>query len=319
MIPCRTPENSVEYVSCDLCGADQPHVLFWGRDRLHNMPGRFRLVQCSVCGLIYLNPRPAMQQMGQYYPADYRPYIAAVQSARNRVSRLDASYGLYKRLRAVEILQPPGRLLDIGCGSGDFLAFARRHGWEAQGVEVEARAASFCRDELGLPVVTGDFVRSNLPAGHFDVITMWNVFEHLHEPTAALREVGRVLRPGGLFVSASPDVGSLDARIFGPAWIGYDMPRHLYTFSEATLSRMLAQAGFHVVRRRCLESSHFVFFFSLDFWLQDRLYLKRARPWVSELANSRLVRLLMAPYFRVVDALVKGPVVTTFARQDDRA
>ncbi len=145
---------------------------------------------------------------------------------------------------------------------------------------------------------------------------LWNVFEHLYDPAATLAEIRRILAPGGLLVLAVPDAGSLDARIFGPRWTGYDVPRHLYTFDRHTLDRMLNRAGFQVVRRRCLDSSHSVFFFSLRFWLHGREGWQWARPWVERLERSRLIRLMDAPYFRVVDALLKGPVVTVFARTE---
>jgi SAM-dependent methyltransferase len=310
------PEVTLERVPCNLCDADDAQVLFYGRDRLHDLPGEFRVVRCRQCGLIYLNPRPISGEIGRYYPADYHPYVAPVRAGQHRVSRWDQRYGLYKRLRAVAALQTGRRLLDVGCGSGDFIAFAREQGWQVQGVELSESAAASCRDRLGLPVVTGDLHAAALPAGQLDVVTLWNVFEHLFDPAATLVEIRRILVPGGLLVMAVPDAGSLDARIFGPRWAGYDVPRHLYTFDRLTLSRMLSQAGFKVVRRRCLDSSHSVFFFSLRFWLHGRAGWQWARPWAERLERSRLIRLIDAPYFWVVDALLKGPVVTLFARAD---
>jgi len=117
-------------------------------------------------------------------------------------------------------------------------------------------------------------------------------------------------------VMAVPDAGSLDARIFGPCWVGYEVPRHLYTFDRHTLDHMLHQAGFRVVRRRCLDSSHAVFFLSLRYSLHDREGWQWAKPWVERMERSRLIRLIDAPYFRVVDTLLKGPVVTAFARPE---
>jgi SAM-dependent methyltransferase len=308
-------DMSLEYTFCNLCGADQTRALFKGKDRLHSQPGEFNVVECQSCGLIYLNPRPVPRELSRYYPSDYRPYVAPVQAAQRRISRWDARYGLYKRLRAVAGMQPKGRLLDVGCATGDFLLFARERGWDVNGVELIDEAAGYCRDKLGLPVVTGDILEAAFEPDRFDVVTLWNVFEHLYDPKATLQEIQRVLRPDGLLVMAVPDVGSLDARLFGPAWAGYDVPRHLYTFSRETLDRMLSKAGFHVVRRRCLDSSHFIFFLSLQFWLRERSRWQWALRWIQSLEYSRWVRLLAAPYFRVIDWLVKGPVVTVFARQ----
>jgi 2-polyprenyl-3-methyl-5-hydroxy-6-metoxy-1,4-benzoquinol methylase len=331
---CQEPSSEsgpcvrVESVACNLCGADNGLPLFQGWDRLHDQPGTFQVVGCQECGLIYLNPRPVQSDIVRYYPSDYGPYLAPVRAAQGRVSRWDARYGLYKRLRSIVALQPRAegalaregssarRLLDVGCATGDFLTFARERGWDVHGVELVDVAASFCRDVLDLPVITGDLLAAGYPTGYFDVVTLWNVLEHLYDPAATLLEIRRILRPEGLLVLAAPEVNSLDARIFGPAWVGYDVPRHLYTFSRATLARLLAQNGFRVVRRRCVDSSHSLFSYSVRFWVHGRPGWQWARPWVGRFETSRLVRLLTAPYFRVVDSLIKGPVVTTFARPE---
>jgi SAM-dependent methyltransferase len=312
-------EARLEYVCCNLCGADDPHLLFQGWDRLHGKPGRFRMVQCQECGLIYLNPRPVISEIDRYYPADYPPHLAPVQAAKGRISRWDVRYGLNKRLRALTALQPRGRLLDVGCATGAFIAFAREQGWDVHGVELADTAASFCRNVLHLPVVTGDLLQTDYPAESFDVITLWTVLEHLHDPLATLHEIRRILQPSGLLALALPNVESLDAQFFGPAWAGYDVPRHLYIMPNVTLERMLAQAGFSVVRRRCLYGSHFLFFFSLQYCLLEKPSWQWARAWVRRLENSPLVRLLMAPYFRIVDALGKGPIVTVFAQKNVKA
>ncbi|HSJ56543.1 MAG TPA: class I SAM-dependent methyltransferase, partial [Anaerolineae bacterium] len=288
-------------------------------DRLHGQPGHFRVVRCRRCGLIYLNPRPTPSAIGRYYPDDYRPYIAPVRAARKRVTRWDARYGLYKRLRVVSAHQATGRLLDVGCATGDFLAFAQESGWETHGVELVEPAAAYCRDVLGLHVVTGDLLDAAYPDAHFDAITLWNVFEHLYDPAATLQELRRIVKPGGWLVMAVPNPDSLDARLFGPAWAGYDVPRHLYTFPTPVLHDLLAREGFEVVDRRCVDSSHFIFFLSLRFWLLARPRCSRLVRWAERLEHSRPVRLLTAPYFRLVDALGKGPVVTVIARQEGGA
>jgi SAM-dependent methyltransferase len=311
-------ELDIECPACNVCGSRQARRLFDGRDRQHGLPGIFGVVRCDGCGLIYLSPRPTPATIGRYYPVDYGPHTAPVQAARRRISRWDARYGLYKQLRAISRFEPGGRLLDVGCGTGDMLAFAREHGWEVAGVEPVVTAAAYCRDVLGLPVRTGDLEAAAFPDAYFDVVSLWNVFEHLYDPAGTLLELRRVLRPGGLLVLAVPNPASVDARLFGPAWIGYEVPRHLYTFPPAVLDRMLAGAGFQVVRRACLSSSYHVFFLSVLFWLQDRPRLRRAVPWVRRAQVSRLLRLLAAPYFWAVDRAARGPVVTVLARREDR-
>jgi len=324
----------LESVPCALCGADTTLLLFHGWDRLHGGPGRFATVQCQGCGLIYLNPRPPRTEMEGYYPTDYPPHAQAIEATKERLnpctslfmSRWGARYGirairyhgLSKQLRAVVALQPPGDLLDVGCGSGAFLAYARDHGWKVRGVELVEAAASFCRDVLNLPVVTGDLLEASFPSQSFDVVTLWSVLEHVHNPMAVLHEIRRILRPGGLLVLAIPNLDSVDAHLFGPAWVGYDVPRHLYLFSHTVIQRMLAQCGFGMVCRRCLFGGR-TFFLSAQLYLgqqPNRPLWKRASLWVRRLENSPLVQMLTALYFHLIDALGAGPILTVFARPD---
>jgi len=305
--------DALETVTCALCGADRPRFLFEGWDRLHGVPGRFRVVQCPECGLCYLNPRPAPSAIGAYYPEAYEPHLASRQAAGRRLLRWDQGYEHHKRLRAIGTYAPPGRLLDVGCGTGAFLDYARGRGWEVQGVELMDAAAAYCREQLGLDVVTGDLLSAGFGDQRFDVVTLWNVFEHLHDPRAALAEIRRILRPAGLLVLACPSLDSLDARIFGPAWVGYEVPRHLYAYSRDTLDRMLGESGFVVLRRRCLAGSYSTFFYSVRMWLAGRGTPAAVRLLVQRAEHSRLARLASVPYFWVVDALGKGPVVTVIA------
>lgn len=310
------PEEGMEVVSCNLCGEDDTRLLFEGWDRLHGLPGRFRMVQCRRCGLIYLNPRPTASQIGRYYPEEYPSYGGSRRSGRNRLAQWALRYGMGKRLRAVAAFQPKGRLLDVGCADGAFLALARERGWEAHGVELNPVAAAFCRETLNLPVFTGDLLEAGYPTAHFDVVTLWSVLEHLYNPMAALREIHRIVRPGGLLALAVPNPDSLDARIFGPAWVGYDMPRHLYIFPDGVLQRMLAQTGFHILARRCFFGSQALFFLSLRYLLADRARWQGLERWVERLEAASLVRTVTLPCFFLIDRVGAGPIVTLFARRE---
>ncbi|MGQ9599812.1 MAG: class I SAM-dependent methyltransferase [Anaerolineae bacterium] len=309
-------EGGMEYVSCNLCGRDDTQFLFDGWDRLHGQPGRFRMVRCRQCGLIYLNPRPLPSQIGRYYPEDYPSYQGSRRSAQSRVAHRAWRYGVGKRLRAVAAFQPPGRLLDVGCADGAFVAFAREQGWDAYGVELNPVAAAFCRDTLNLPVITGDLLQAAYPPAYFDGVTLWSVLEHLHDPMAALREIHRILRPGGLVVLATPNPRSVDARLFGPAWVGYDMPRHLYIFPDEVLEQMLSQTGFRILERRCFFGGQTLFFLSLYYFWQDRPRRQWMRRWVQRLEKSWLVRAVTMPYFFLIDKMGAGPIATVFARRE---
>jgi 2-polyprenyl-3-methyl-5-hydroxy-6-metoxy-1,4-benzoquinol methylase len=253
--------------------------------------------------------------MFRYYPAQYPAHNTLPGTEKHPLSNLVARYGPAKRLAAIAKMQEKGHLLDIGCATGAFLSHAKEQGWEVYGVEMIDSAASFCRDRLGLTVLSGDLLETDFPKDFFDVVTLWSVFEHLYDPMATLKEIRRILKPSGLLALALPNLNSLDARWFGKAWVGYDVPRHLYILTDEVLQAMLAQAGFKIIQRRSFFGSQLLFFQSLQFYLQDTRRWQWLDRVVERIKDSLLVRLLLAPYFRLVDAASRGPIITVFARQ----
>lgn len=233
----------MEAVACDLCGADDPEPLLMLRDRMFRTTEEaFRLVRCRCCGLRYLNPRPAAEALDRYYPATYDPFARRGLSARVKARQ---------ERKAVDelwpLLEPPARVLDLGCATGDLLQAVRERGNpNVIGIEPSARAAAIARDRYGLDVHAGQLADALIPDASLDAVMMSHVIEHLPSPTRTLTEIARVLRPGGAVVLWLPNADSLAARFWGDAWMGYDAPRHLYTFTPATLTKLLQQTGFVV-------------------------------------------------------------------------
>jgi 2-polyprenyl-3-methyl-5-hydroxy-6-metoxy-1,4-benzoquinol methylase len=151
-----------------------------------------------------------------------------------------------------------GRLLDVGCGSGAYLARMQQLGWEVVGVERAVRMAEQIRTRLGIPVVAAGLPSNDLPVGHFDLVTAWQVLEHMERPRQALACIRKLLRAGGRLALTVPNQSGWAARWFGPAWVGLDLPRHLVHFTPATLARMLESEGFSVVHQTTIGSSGWI-------------------------------------------------------------
>lgn len=139
-----------------------------------------------------------------------------------------------------------GRLLDVGCGNGMFLARMAELGWQGVGLETDGRAAEFARSRFGLEVVEGTLEQAGFPDGAFDAVVLSHVIEHVYDPVATLAECGRVLRPGGKLVVLTPNTRSLGHRIFRSAWRGLEPPRHLHIFDRRTLREAATRAGLGV-------------------------------------------------------------------------
>ncbi|MGH8069660.1 MAG: class I SAM-dependent methyltransferase [Candidatus Entotheonellia bacterium] len=154
---------------------------------------------------------------------------------------------------------PQGRLLDVGCGNGDFLVTARSLGWEPWGIDPDREAVAAAR-AAGLRVAQGGFPNTGMPEGYFDAVTMNHVIEHLHDPVGALREMRRVLKPGGTIWIATPNLNSLGTRHYGGNCLSLDPPRHLVLFTTGSLKVACAHAGFFITGVR--RSLHAAWIFS---------------------------------------------------------
>lgn len=274
------PDDGLEAVPlCPVCG-DERRTLFYAglTDRLwFTAPGRWSLYRCEACSSVYLDPRPTRDTIGRAYTS-YYTHAAPPPPPRDDLRTalvngyLNARYGytlapasglgpfvvrlLPKRrwhadrlVRNLVSREGRGRLLDVGCGGGEFLAQMRTAGWDVQGLEPDPAAAARAR-AAGLPVADAGLEDAELAPGSFDAITMSHVIEHLHDPVGALRICARALRRGGVLWVATPNLEAMGHRTFGRDWIGLDPPRHLVLFTRASLAAALQAAGFR--RRRFL-------------------------------------------------------------------
>jgi 2-polyprenyl-3-methyl-5-hydroxy-6-metoxy-1,4-benzoquinol methylase len=243
----------MEYVSCNLCGRNETRLRFDSTlpegSRPHDVeafrctsPGygqHHAIVECRHCGLVYTNPRFASGEILDSYVAVEDPLY--LEERDGRVLTFE------RHLRPLEkIKAPPGKLIDVGAYTGVFVEIAAQHGWEAAGVEPSRWAVEQAR-ERGLHMIEGTLAASGLSGAALDVVTMWDVIEHVADPLGELRQAQRLLKPGGLLVVHTMDIDSLFAQVMGRRW-PWLMEMHIYYFSRRTLKAMLEQAGFAVVQ-----------------------------------------------------------------------
>ena len=243
----------MEFVACNLCGSRQTRLRYPGTVAGDAPPGNveaFRctspgygrhhtIVQCETCGLVYTNPRLDGSQILDSYVAVEDPLY--LEERDGRVLTFE------RHLRPLEQLHaPPGKLVDVGAYTGVFVEIAAQHGWEAVGVEPSRWAVEQARAR-GLRMIEGTLATSGLADASIDVVTMWDVIEHLTDPLAEVQQAHRLLKPGGLLVVHTMDIDSAFARLMGGRW-PWLMEMHVYYFSRRTLAALLAKAEFTVVR-----------------------------------------------------------------------
>lgn len=266
-----------ESFRCPLCGGDAATPVMTLHDRVaRTTSAPFPLVRCAGCGLLRLHPPPDASTLAAAYGPDYAPHSRPGLSGRAK--------GWLER-RSVHwlwsVLRPPRRVLDVGCASGELLLVIREHGnSDVTGVEPGAEAAALARSR-GLDVRTGFLEDAGFPDGAFDTIIASHTLEHVADPLAFLREAHRLLGPRfvdadrratrrrGVLLLWLPNAASIEARLFGRYWIGYDAPRHLTTFSVATLCQALEATGFDVWSVKH-EAIGLEWAWALRLWLRER-------------------------------------------------
>jgi len=227
-------EADGERVNCDLCGAD-------ACERVIAKAGTF-YCRCRQCGFVYANPRPrsATADSERYFAYQRGHYIEATYSARRQRA--------YRRtLSRLRRHRRTGRLLELGCSVGGFLYRAREMGWAPVGVEIVPSCAEYARQAWGLEVVCRPLERADLPADAFDVVYSNALLEHLPRPGRAMREVARVLRPGGVVYTKTINLGSYTHELLGDDWSLLRPDVHPSLFTPETLKRCCTQAGLEVV------------------------------------------------------------------------
>ena len=245
----RRPKAQV-FVRCPLCGADDyrvriedtmgtrvadPRVHYTCTSSAFGEHGR--IVECRSCHLVYMNPRPHHEAVVENYgDVEDQEYIEEEQG---RLETFAESLELVQRYR------PSGRLLDVGCHVGTFLTLAEAAGYEVAGVEPSRWGAEIARTRIDGNVHCGAIEDAPLPEGGYDVITLWDVIEHLPDPALDIRAIHAALRPAGIFAVSTMDVASLFARVAGKRWPWY-MQMHLVYFSRQTLPEMLRREGFQI-------------------------------------------------------------------------
>ena len=282
---------------CFLCGAADADPLWSTHDRAFAVPGTYTVARCRRCGFLYQRPRVRDEHLVDCYPDHYPRHqepspripfkgsaarVRAVRwalAARLGYAALrEAGAGPLTRLRAAFLTRrlrwdcPPwrgrGRYLDVGCGSGGALGVARTLGWHTAGVEMDEAAARKAR-RFSERVHVGDLQGAPFAAGEFDVVTALHVLEHVPDPVAAVHRMLGWLAPGGLLIVEVPNAGGLGARLFGRAWSGLELPRHLSHFTPATLERVVSGAGGRIVW--CWhQAKPRYYLWSLGHWLRDR-------------------------------------------------
>lgn len=285
----------LENVNCpNGCPKDDIFVLS-GCDMLHGIPGEFSIYRCRHCGLERTNPRPTADTIGVYYPANYGPYNSDTLATTNFGQILKDFIRGILGLRSRNLPDVrPGRMLEIGCSSGNYMDQARSAGWIVDGIEFSPEAAAVARSK-GFSVQTGSLEQLNSSISEYNMITGWMVLEHLHEPVAALRKLRGWIKHDGFLVVSIPSAESLSRKIFGRYSYDLHLPNHLFHFAPQTLNQVFENAGWKIERvfwqRNCNTLLN-----SLEYWANAnrRQILAKLARWLRAGTLSAPLRVMLS-------------------------
>ncbi|HEX2908716.1 MAG TPA: class I SAM-dependent methyltransferase [Phototrophicaceae bacterium] len=229
---------------CLVCGSAQLAILYPQAEDYLTGDG-FQVWQCQHCGTGFTFPQKA--DLSRYYPSRYRQYTPFI---------VNILKGLYRRKVHLWIrdFTAPGRVFEMGCGSGFMLDTLRQAGWQVVGSERSPEALTYARQTLGLNVFVG--APNALSGAVFDLVILFQVLEHLHNPVETLAQIRRLLKPGGKVVIGVPNLHSWQAAFGRDRWFHLDVPRHLFHFSPDALRIALEKAGLQVETIRYNSFEH---------------------------------------------------------------
>ncbi|GAA4305953.1 class I SAM-dependent methyltransferase [Aestuariibaculum suncheonense] len=216
----------------------------------HSVSGEeFSLIENPEFGFLETTPQPSLEKLPDYYKSeDYISHTDAKRNAFEKVYHLVRSYALNRKLQLINSFPSESKtILDIGCGTGDFLQTAQRNGWTIFGVEPNEEARGVANQKTNNSVFDVDQL-SEFENESFDVITLWHVLEHLPNLEQQITALKKLLKPNGTLVIAVPNFKSYDAEYYKSFWAAYDVPRHLWHFNATSISKLFSTVSIEVIK-----------------------------------------------------------------------
>jgi 2-polyprenyl-3-methyl-5-hydroxy-6-metoxy-1,4-benzoquinol methylase len=218
----------------------------------HSVSGEvFDLIRNSEYGFLETTPQPSLDSLPDYYKSE--DYISHTDSKRNgfeKAYHLVRTISLKQKLKLINnVSSTEKNLIDVGCGTGDFLQVAKNNNWKITGIEPDGQARAIANSKTENSVFeTEDLLK--FQAEKFNVITLWHVLEHLPNLEEQIQIFKKLLKPNGTLIIAVPNYKSYDANYYKEFWAAYDVPRHLWHFDRTSISKLVSKASMQVVKTK---------------------------------------------------------------------
>jgi len=244
--------------TCPICGSEKIEIKHQSLDFLVTQ-SFFSIMECDNCGTCTTSPQPDTLEIDAYYKSeDYISHSGKSTGIIESLYKIARFFTLRSKRTLIEneSMLRKGKLLDIGCGSGEFLRFCQDSGWDVTGIEPGVSAREKASELLGKKVHKTDALFQNLDE-KFDVISMWHVLEHVHDPNKYISHIRDLLNPKGVIIIAVPNYTSTDANDYGAEWAAWDAPRHLFHYSPKSMRYLVSKAGMKLDRLKMMPFDPF--------------------------------------------------------------
>lgn len=296
---------------CLLCGADTLDPVYLAKDRHYGILGIYKIVRCTQCSLMFLNPMYSDEELSALYPSDYYAYQDKFHPSRWK-NVLKSLVGIRGGTRDPRF-RIPGKMLDLGCGSGWFLRDMRDRGWKVFGVEINRAAAELGQRQAGLDIFPGTLSQANFPSNFFDYIRANHSFEHISCPSQTLEQIYRILRPRGKVLIGVPNVAGLNAKLFQQYWWYLGAPVHPVTYSVGTLSALLRKHRFEV-EKVTYNSDYSGILGSSQIWLNRKNGRKSTE---GALINNPALKIVCQWTAKCIDVVRLGDAIEVIATKPE--
>lgn len=235
----------------------------------------FILCKCSNCQLLFTNPRPSQSDIGPYY--NFPEYFSHEDKAKNLtqwIYQKVRDYSIGKKVKFIKQFRKKGKLLDFGCGTGEFLKKAKRQGWKIAGIEPNEKARIQANIKLNNKVKIS--INEIKKESTYDIITLFHVLEHIHDLRKTIKNIIFHLKSGGYLIIAIPNHECFDSKTYGNFWAGWDVPRHLYHFNTEAMESFKNEFGLELATTTPMKfDSFYVSLLSEGYKNKDSWFIKK--------------------------------------------
>ncbi|MCD4680150.1 MAG: class I SAM-dependent methyltransferase [Bacteroidales bacterium] len=237
----------------------------------------FSVLECGKCGFRITSPRPLEKNLGEYYKSEeYISHSNTNKGLFNSMYQFIRKLTLNRKYKLISNYCNKGKILDIGCATGEFLNVFKKNNWSVFGIEPNEEARNYALNNYNISVGKEEDL-NNLSPKSFDVITMWHVLEHVAHLNKRITELKEILKKDGVLIVAVPNSNSLDAKIYKEYWAAYDVPRHLYHFTQKSISELFNKHDFELLAIKPMKfDSYYVCMLSEKYRSGSKKYLKAA-------------------------------------------